>query len=107
VATTSITLAASHKVLITGQFTAETATNAGDMFAQVVVDSTKVDGLYWTNIGATAPGVGYGRASLSVSTVVTLAAGAHTVKLQAAYYNGGTAITLSPHARRINAIDLG
>jgi hypothetical protein len=107
IASCSITLTASHKVLIVGQYTAQSNSNEGDAFARVYVDGALADGTYWANVSAQTPGTGTGRATLPVSRVVTLAAGAHTITLQGAYYNGGAVTTVSSLGSSISAVDLG
>lgn len=108
VATTSLTTTrTSSKVLVTGQFTAETGDNRGDCFIKLVVDGNTVDGPYWTSIGATTPATGNGRETLSLSTVVTLGAGTHTVKVQGSYWLSPATMTVHAFSRRVNAIELG
>ena len=107
VQTTITTKGAASKVLIIGQFTAQNeSTNSADVFAQAVADGVVRDGLYWASLGATAPGATNPRAHLSVSRVVTLGPGAHTIILQGAYYDGGTARTIKAYARAISAVEL-
>jgi hypothetical protein len=107
IASCSITLTASHKVLIVGQYTAQSNSNAGDAFGRVYVDGALADGPYWTNVSAQTPGAADGRAILPVSRVVTLAAGTHTITLQGAYYDGGLTETVSAITTSISAVDLG
>ena len=100
------TQGASSKVLIVGQFTAQnTSSNSGDIFGQVLVDGVKSDGNYWTDLGSAAPPV-FARGQLSVSRVVTLGPGAHTIILQGSYYDGGTDRNVSAYARALSAVEL-
>jgi hypothetical protein len=106
VQTTITTKGAASKVLIIGQFTAQNeSTNSADVFAQAVADGVVRDGLYWASLGATAAPV-FPRAQLSVSRVVTLGPGAHTIILQGAYYDGGATRTIKAYARAISAVEL-
>jgi hypothetical protein len=106
VQTTITTKGAASKVLIVGQFTAQNISNAsGDVFAQALADGAVVDGMYWASLGGSSPPV-FARAQLSVSRVVTLGPGAHTITLQGAYYDGGTDRTVSAYARAISAVEL-
>jgi hypothetical protein len=107
IASCSITLTASHKVLIVGQFTVSGITNEGDAFARVLADGSLVDGEYWTNVSAKTPGTASGRATLPVSRVVTLGSSTHTITLQGSYYNRGVGTTVYAYASSISAIDLG
>lgn len=111
IAECSITLPASHKVLIVGQFTAESYSNVGDAFARALVDGTLVDGDYWASVSAVNPGTSGGsnggRAVLPVSRVVTLASGHHTITLQGSYWDGGTDRTVTANTSSISAVDLG
>ena len=107
IASCSITLAGSHKVLIVGQVTVESESNMGDAFARVEVDGNPVDGAYWTNVSAKTPGASAGRATIPVSRVITLAAGAHTVTLQGTYWDGGATTTVTAENDSISAVDLG
>ena len=106
VQTTITTKGAASKVLIIGQFTAQNeSTNSADVFAQAVADGVVRDGLYWASLGATAAPV-FPRAHLSVSRVITLGPGLHTITLQGAYYDGGTVRTVAAFARAISAVEL-
>ncbi|MEO8290736.1 MAG: hypothetical protein ABI649_07035 [Gaiellaceae bacterium] len=106
VQTSLTTKGASSKVLIVGQFSAQnTSSNSGDLFGQALADGTKVDGVYWASLGATAAPVNP-RAQLSVSRVITLGPGPHTITLQGAYYDGGTDQTVIAYARSISAVEL-
>jgi hypothetical protein len=96
---------------VLGQFTAQSATNQGDVFSKLVMDGNGLDSsaLYWTNVsGGAATGTGSGRDTFSLSTVVTVGtAGVHTFEIQGSYYFGGTNITVNAYSRRINAVELG
>jgi hypothetical protein len=107
VATCDITLSAPSNVLIIGQFTAESCSNAGDAFGQVLADDDLVDGPYWANVSAKTPATGCGRATLPVSTVINLPAGTHRFILQGSYYDGSTTETVNAFASSISAVDLG
>ena len=108
-ATTTLTIpSGTHRVLVIGQFTAQSTTNAGDVFARVSVDGTIVDGIYYSNLGSTAPGAGAARATIPTSVVVSMSAGTHTIALQGAYYSGlGVMQVIAAYARRLSVIDLG
>lgn len=107
VQTTITTKGAASKVLIIGQFTAQNeSTNSGDVFARALADGVVRDGLYWASLGATSPGATNPRAQLSVSRVVTLGPGAHTIILQGAYYDAGVTRTIKAYARAISAVEL-
>jgi len=106
VQTTITTKGAASKVLIIGQFTAQNqSSNSADVFARALADGNMVDGLYWASLGATAAPV-FPRAHLSVSRVITLGPGLHTITLQGAYYDGGTVRTVAAFARAISAVEL-
>ena len=106
VQTTITTKGAASKVLIVGQFTAQNTSNAsGDVFAQALADGVVRDGLYWASLGGCAPPV-FARADLSVSRVITLGPGLHTITLQGAYYDGGTDRSVAAYARAISAVEL-
>jgi hypothetical protein len=107
VAVCSITLSGTSTVLIIGQFTAESCSNAGDAFAQLLVGGDLIDGAYWANVSAKTPATGCGRATLPVSRVITLAVGTHRFELQGSYYDGGSTETVEAFASGISAVDLG
>jgi len=107
VASTSIDLSGNHQVLIVGQFTGETVANQGDLFSRVLVDGSKVDGIYWANLGGVETAIGEGRATLPVSRVIELPAGHHTVAMQASYYNDEDEITVRVFSRSLSVVDLG
>jgi hypothetical protein len=107
VAVCDITVSGTSTLLIIGQFTAESCSNEGDAFAQVLLDGFLVDGPYWANVSAKTPGAGCGRATLPVSTVVTFPAGTHRVVLQGSYFDGSTTETVNAFASSISLVDLG
>jgi hypothetical protein len=108
VATTTLTTTKeSSKLLVLGQFTAQTGYNEGDLFLQLLVDGAVKDGLHWASLGHSSPATGNGRAELFGSAVVTVPAGTHTVTLQGSYYDGAKTITVRAYARRVIAAELG
>jgi len=108
--TTLTTTKASTTVLVIAQFTAQSLSNQGDVFAHLRMAGTPLNEgtMYWTTLtSGAATGTGVGRDTNPLSTLVTVPAGTHTFDVQGAYYFNDTDISVEVYSRRINVVELG